>query len=811
MEREKMKAKWMTCLALILLFLSQYCSISFAQTDKDPAVKYQNNSLIITNHSQKMFNLRQASIQFNYFGRVFKISNAADPKQKIKFSVQDMSQSNGNRVYTAKIYGTKNIILQPEQSLKLALLTDKKDIPHDFKVKAAPTPVNVTVSVANANWVETISICNTSGASIPLNNIEFDFNYSVPMPANIWGIPWAAWKVASQNGNQVVLVGGTPFTPALPSDPNCMNPLTIQFNAPPSTPQPTGPFVFKAEGGVPSNVGNLNIILTASPAAGLPNPTLTLAGPGTNQQKVVTWGTTWALTNLAVGNYTIKGATVTANGQNYTANPVTAVVNNQQTTNATITYQRAATSGVMVTLVNAPIAQVPLTLTGVNATFNQTVTNGSVLNLPNDSYAVTSNVSGYNAVATPNPLVVPNNSNLSISYSPISSGGPGSRTVNFVNQCPFPVWFGFISGATKNKNGEETCNVDADCWPNNTCVDRGGGGKHCFWTNPIPANNNFRLAPNGGTNSVLIPFVQTPLNAVFSGAAAGRTNCTAAGCETGDCGAGTGGCPPGKGFMQPATQAEFTFNTNQNDFYDVEAVNGMNIPVSMAPISGLTNPNDPYFCGTPGAVTTNSQMGPCSWNFTPTRVEFNWVRAGGAACTSNANCQAGTVCGLSFNPGHNPLLQKTCGKLLGYWNANQICGVQNNYGEPFNCQQQLPAPNQAFKVFNLLGCAPIPSCYQDGAGNNCCGCVNWDQVGVQVPPAPFTKQCVNSNVFWKTNVMPDLKWIKQACPSIYTFPFDDQSSTFQCQVMQNNNGTPVNSVGYTITFCPGGKTGGVTA
>lgn len=798
-----MPTQWIVLLAAILF---QFCSVTFASPAKHAVdFNYQNNALVITNKTKEALNLRHANIQFSYFGKILNISNADDPTQKIKFIANEKQRG---REYTATIYGGKNIILLPKKSFKLALATDKKDVPHNFSINVAPTPQNVKVTVANANWVETISICNISGVTIPLNNLEFDFNYANTMPTNIWGNPWAAWRLASQTGNQVVLVGGTPWTPQLPPDPNCMNPLTIQFNAPPTAPAPTGPFVFKAEGGGPQTKGILNVKLSPAPANGLPNPTLTVTGANTNQQNVVTWGTTWTLNNLAAGNYTVSGATVSANGQSYSANPVTTTVNNQQTTNATLTYAGAATTAVTITLVNPPSAQVPLTLAGANGTINQNVSNGTVLNLANDSYNVTSNVAGYNATPTPNPLVVPTNKTLSISYAPVTTGA-GSRTINFVNQCPFPVWFGFISGATTNKTGA-ACGSDADCYPGSTCVDRGAGGKQCFWKNPVPADNNFKLAANGGTNSVVIPYVQTPMNAVFSGAAAGRTNCTATGCETGDCGGGTGGCPAGKGFMQPATQIEFTFNTNVNDFYDIEAVNGLNIPSSMAPTNGTTKASDPYYCGVPGAVTSSSQIGACSWNFNPPLVEYNWVRAGGNACTSSSDCQAGTVCGLSMNPGKNPFLQKTCGKLLGYWNANQICGTQNNYGAPFNCQQQLPAPNQGFQMFQLLGCAPIPSCYQNGAGNNCCGCVNWDKIGVGVPPAPYTQQCNSSNDFWVSNVMPGLSWIKQACPSIYTYPFDDASSTFQCQAMQNNGGTQVNSANYTITFCPGGKTGGIT-
>ena len=45
--------------------------------------------------------------------------------------------------------------------------------------------------------------------------------------------------------------------------------------------------------------------------------------------------------------------------------------------------------------------------------------------------------------------------------------------------------------------------------------------------------------------------------------------------------------------------------------------------------------------------------------------------------------------------------------------------------------------------------------------------------------------------------------MKRACPTSYVFPFDDTSSTFQCenQVGPEN----INGLGYTITFCPGGR------
>jgi hypothetical protein len=38
--------------------------------------------------------------------------------------------------------------------------------------------------------------------------------------------------------------------------------------------------------------------------------------------------------------------------------------------------------------------------------------------------------------------------------------------------------------------------------------------------------------------------------------------------------------------------------------------------------------------------------------------------------------------------------------------------------------------------------------------------------------------------------------LKDACPTAYSFPFDDLTSTFTCR------GSTSANTGYTITFCP---------
>lgn len=220
----------------------------------------------------------------------------------------------------------------------------------------------------------------------------------------------------------------------------------------------------------------------------------------------------------------------------------------------------------------------------------------------------------------------------------------------------------------------------------------------------------------------------------------------------------------------------------------------MHIPISMGPTN--VKGGSAYKCGTPGAKHPTTHVGGCSWNFNPPHPEFNWVTAGGSHCDSS--CGNGETCGLSFNPGHADLLQKTCGKHLGYWSADQVCGLIPNFGAPFNCHEQLPAPNQGLTNWNLYACVGVGSCYQNGAGNNCCGCVNWNEEGLNVPGYPETEKCKNKNPVWDSHIKNSLKWMKQGCPTAYTYPYDDISSTFTCQNIQGG----VSVVDYQITFCP---------
>ncbi len=304
-----------------------------------------------------------------------------------------------------------------QSNLPLALPNTQLAIPsHSTHRHADRIPVDVKVTVAKANWVQNISICNISSKSIPLTDVEFSFNYSVNMPADIWGQPWLAWKLASQQAGTVVLVGGNPWASALAPDPNCTKPITIQFNATPTQPIPTGPFVFKAAGATPSSMGDLTISLPAIPSVGVSTPQVNVNGMGINLTQPVNWGTQWKVTSLVPGNYTISASGVDDGLRFYQASPITIPVTGQNTTQAAIQYVAVPTAQVNITLLNSPEPQEPIRFDGQTYHFDKMLSNNSAINLPLDTYTVTSTVAGYSAIVHPNPLVLPTNTALSISY-----------------------------------------------------------------------------------------------------------------------------------------------------------------------------------------------------------------------------------------------------------------------------------------------------------------------------------------------------------------------------------------------------------
>jgi hypothetical protein len=139
-----------------------------------------------------------------------------------------------------------------------------------------------------------------------------------------------------------------------------------------------------------------------------------------------------------------------------------------------------------------------------------------------------------------------------------------SATLTFVNNSGQTIWPAILGNA-----GQETPN---------------GGG----WE-----------LDNGQSTTITVP-------GTWQGRVWARTYCTfdesGQGCETGDCGGvlacnGAGGAPN-------ASLAEFALGGGaSSDFYDVSLVDAFNIPITVAPVGGVTSSGDPYQCTTAGCTT----------------------------------------------------------------------------------------------------------------------------------------------------------------------------------------------------------------
>lgn len=319
---------------------------------------------------------------------------------------------------------------------------------------------------------------------------------------------------------------------------------------------------------------------------------------------------------------------------------------------------------------------------------------------------------------------------------------PGFRGFTFVNKCAFTVWVGALGNPVAPP---KSCAGGGACGANQVC----DSGNHlCTWI--APGDGGFQL--DASTSKTL--FVPSTWGGRFW-PRTGCANFNAQGvpaCATGDC-AGKLQCAVGVGGKPPATLAEFTLIPPGQpvgvDFYDVSSVDGANIGVAIAPAPGTLNPTPPqgtdatYWCKSPGAA--------CAWNLA-------------------ATC-----------PDELKLLVN--GTYAGCRSANQVCAT-----DPGN------ATLACAQTKDLYGCVPggpnnvSGSCYSNGAQSTCCGCPSWSPAAA----------CKAHNPAWELPSRPEkyAKVFKDACPSAYSFPYDDPTSTFTCA------GTAMRDVDYAITFCP---------
>ncbi|MEO8402125.1 MAG: thaumatin family protein [Gammaproteobacteria bacterium] len=409
------------------------------------------------------------------------------------------------------------------------------------------------------------------------------------------------------------------------------------------------------------------------------------------------------------------------------------------------------------------------------------------------------------------------------------------HTVTFVNQCNYTVWFEFLNG-----NGQ----------PASSGV---------LSPDPLAGSPPDAYKIPGQVGSV--PAVKTlAISKYENGKINARTGCnpTTMVCQTASCQTipGTGTCVVGAGAGEPSTAFEsyMTGVPATDGVYDLSLINGFNVPVEikgLAPVStSTTDPNAPYSCTAAGAIIQpatafNPPLGACPWVFTPPNTapdataNFAFVSAGAdSACTTNASCVAPAICGMGWNSnintGAGTPINRRCGTFQGYWTVADFIGYSSVTGDwgtvnlynVYQINSSLATTYGTSTVnpgtatnYDLYGCVPtsndsLDSGYKSGK-SRVCGCYNWDQAG-SFARTNVTQQCCtpttcgNStaippivdapNPLWQTTVFNRIRWLKKACPTAYSYQFDDKSSSFQC-----NQASKFTS--YQIVFCPAGKTG----
>lgn len=377
--------------------------------------------------------------------------------------------------------------------------------------------------------------------------------------------------------------------------------------------------------------------------------------------------------------------------------------------------------------------------------------------------------------------------------------------------------------------GQCECSSNSNCAANQVCQNVSKGINQCFWGYSLP--NNGKLAKTSGKAILTIAANSTKSDAmVASGKFYAKLACN----KNGDCFSdNTKGAP--------ATLIEYTFQNN-NDWYDISYINGINLPVAMYPVPAANlnyQQGDPYRCMAAGGdkktiaailayqkkngITGNSKLQPfaCTNNYsatfdTSTLSGFNFVSSASpsTACTTSKDCASGLTCGLTLKDVQQGGTGTTCGNRLGYWTYAQFCAANSSYDNAGLGVACGTAKNLAYALCEdqsgLKDKGPGKSCFNSSttsAKENCCGYEAWALSKKVAQPMASGYKPVKGVVTtdWKKNILPAVKNIKEGCYLAYSYQYDDPYSTFTCAT----SGGGINQADYNITLCPNGDNAGI--
>ena len=377
--------------------------------------------------------------------------------------------------------------------------------------------------------------------------------------------------------------------------------------------------------------------------------------------------------------------------------------------------------------------------------------------------------------------------------------------------------------------GQCTCATTSDCPANQVCGPAGNTNQ-CYWGYQF--TNGGKVDAKGGSTTLSIDLSVTRSDAIVaSGKFVAKSACTV-----------SGNCLSDNSQGAPATLIEYTFQ-NDNDWYDVSYINGMNAPAAMYPTPATNldyKKDDPYRCmvaggdsGTIGKVTRfqsdngidgNDELAKfaCANDYATTFASsnsgYNAVYsdpgANAPSCSKDSDCSSaatGSTCGLTVASVKADSTQTTCGDRIGYWNYAQFCAANSSYANAaLNVACNVPQTLAYAECVNQSGVSdtgPGRSCFNANTtskGDTCCGFENWSFDGNAQPMAPGDAAVDGvDTTYWTTNILPVITPIKTGCPLAYSFQFDDPFSTFTCAT----TGGGQNTTDYEIAFCAAGDAG----
>lgn len=429
---------------------------------------------------------------------------------------------------------------------------------------------------------------------------------------------------------------------------------------------------------------------------------------------------------------------------------------------------------------------------------------------------------------------------------------PATRSITFVNNCSESVWIGVTSSSVKaidsNGDGHTYCDPAQfanKCPTGSSCLfaeSSAGVQKYsCYWDAPLNPSNKYQLS----SGESVVTYVESTwydkiADVQWSGNFFGRTKCDPVTgiCQTGNCKIGessTLACVVNVGASpQPVTLAEITMQPDTVDSYDVSAIPGVNLPMSFGP-DPKSNPTvSSYSCGTAGDLSAQGTLNASPWTFPESSFNgesisyFTIVESGGVPCTPGGTACSGTqACGMTFGQIAAGSFATSCGNILAYVTPNGIATIEpeSTYAAPpyYNGQswstKPMPTLNN-WPIYQLNLCkTDAANCNPGESGTintgygpykcngksmytesaNTCGCTNWN--GIATP----TQNCSSNNPAWDSRVKPFIEFMKKACPTCYSYPYDDKASSYSCKVSGSAQDQYVNVVGYVVTYCPGGK------